>query len=518
MTLIQCWSSCVPPFALSLCFLLFGEQAGLFSAVVTAFIIDSYKWLQQDNSQTTVQLLAQISLQLANPATPVVLAINPTPTLAVTTPPFEVSASSIWINCLWVLSLLFSLTAALLGIIIKQWLREYLLWDSVLFPSREAVLLRHIRYDAWERWKVPVIISAIPAMLELALVEFLCGAAILLWTLNAVVAIVVTLFGSLAFTTACAVNILPVFFHRCPYKSAVGWTCVSAWNIMRKWSRRGLNRFNSKFHIREIRRGPKRSESWRQRDLERNMHWGTPIHWEHHPDMDTEMQLETVELVILFHALAWVCSSTQDDRLLAKVQQCASNFHGTSRKHLCLVAGMHAVCQIFYLDPSRFFSTIRSEFRHQIVDGTAETSFGTYTLVPCSQRFDKDLWQGHPPDQVVLQMVADVMLNVLQICIEDMFPPPHVAASLPAPKQVQALMETLCFLVHISRRASATWRDNFTGTLIGFWNNLTNGEFGGPWMLRENGPQYPGFKATVFQLLTRLGTVHMGNSGDISGA
>ncbi|KIP08365.1 hypothetical protein PHLGIDRAFT_55188, partial [Phlebiopsis gigantea 11061_1 CR5-6] len=40
--------------------------AGLLSAVVTAYTIESYKWLQADSGDQTVQLLAQISSQLAS--------------------------------------------------------------------------------------------------------------------------------------------------------------------------------------------------------------------------------------------------------------------------------------------------------------------------------------------------------------------------------------------------------------------------------------------------------------------
>ncbi|KAI0062754.1 hypothetical protein BV25DRAFT_1803449, partial [Artomyces pyxidatus] len=38
---------------------------GLFGAIVTAFIIESYKQLQPDSGNTTVALLAQISQQIA---------------------------------------------------------------------------------------------------------------------------------------------------------------------------------------------------------------------------------------------------------------------------------------------------------------------------------------------------------------------------------------------------------------------------------------------------------------------
>ena len=42
------------------------QQAGLFSAVLTAFIIASLVLLQPDNSQTTVQLLSLLVLENGN--------------------------------------------------------------------------------------------------------------------------------------------------------------------------------------------------------------------------------------------------------------------------------------------------------------------------------------------------------------------------------------------------------------------------------------------------------------------
>ncbi|THG93445.1 hypothetical protein EW026_g7795 [Hermanssonia centrifuga] len=96
--------------------------AGLFSAVLTVFVVPSYLLLQPDNSQLTVQLLAQISAQLAH------FEIIP-PFIASDTsasPVFQVSTSARWMNCLWFLSLIFSLSSALFSILAKQWIGEYL--------------------------------------------------------------------------------------------------------------------------------------------------------------------------------------------------------------------------------------------------------------------------------------------------------------------------------------------------------------------------------------------------------
>ncbi len=494
------------------------DQAGLFSAVVTAFIIESYKWLEQDNSQINTQLLAQISSQLAG-APPNHTLISSAHSSSSS---FHASISSIWINVLWGVSLLFSLTAALLGIIIKQWLREYLLWDSVLSHSREAVLLRHIRFDAWERWKVPEIISAIPAMLEFALVLFLCGAVILLWTLNLAVAVIVTIFGSVFFVLACAVNILPIFFHRCPYKSAVGWTCVSVWNLLSRWShaaQRRLRSFRKRAHRAthsesrpDIHR---RTSSWRQRDLQRHRQWGMDIKWDPQQKMDHEMRLEIVELVILYHALSWVCSSTQDERLLAKVQQCAVNFHGSSRRYPCSVAGMYAACQILTLDSTKFFPCLRQSYQHEAYAGSP--FYGTYTLCTKFDMRHGELWQGRDPELPALRVIGDVLLNVAKMAIEDLFPE-NPNPTLPTKIEMRGFIEMLCFLVHIFPWSSPTWQDNFVEILSKFYDNFAYGETPGPWNCNNSGelvPRYPGFRTMMFQLLARVRTVDLTSTGEL---
>ncbi|KAJ7822547.1 hypothetical protein B0H14DRAFT_1318682 [Mycena olivaceomarginata] len=51
--------------------------AGLFSASLTAFIAESYKTLNRDSGDLTVQLLTQISLQLAASANGTTIQIPP---------------------------------------------------------------------------------------------------------------------------------------------------------------------------------------------------------------------------------------------------------------------------------------------------------------------------------------------------------------------------------------------------------------------------------------------------------
>ncbi|KZV98036.1 hypothetical protein EXIGLDRAFT_746826 [Exidia glandulosa HHB12029] len=91
--------------------------AGLFSAVATAFVIESYQLLGPDKDAYILTALYIIA-SASNSSTPLLL---PPP------PPFDTNVSSLsrWINGLWFTSILLSLSVALLSILVKQWIGEY---------------------------------------------------------------------------------------------------------------------------------------------------------------------------------------------------------------------------------------------------------------------------------------------------------------------------------------------------------------------------------------------------------
>ncbi|ESK92249.1 hypothetical protein Moror_4711 [Moniliophthora roreri MCA 2997] len=146
--------------------------AGLFSAVVTAFLIESYQWLSEDPADATVALLMQISVQL-----------NPSQSIPAERLPFEADSFSIRINCFWFLSLILSLTSALFGLLCKQWLREHQRDTQTRTPGEELAL-RQLRRDSFERWGVSSFLSALPILPEVALLLFFVGVLDLLWNRN----------------------------------------------------------------------------------------------------------------------------------------------------------------------------------------------------------------------------------------------------------------------------------------------------------------------------------------------
>ncbi|KAJ7598365.1 hypothetical protein C8J56DRAFT_769502 [Mycena floridula] len=134
--------------------------AGLFSAVVTAFVIESYRWLSEDPADKMVRVLSRLSEHLGTANI-----TSNDQTL------FTVDSRSIRINCFWFLSLLLALSAASAGILAKQWLREYR--RDAAMSSKQSLALQQLRYESWNKWKVPAIIASLPLLLELALALFL---------------------------------------------------------------------------------------------------------------------------------------------------------------------------------------------------------------------------------------------------------------------------------------------------------------------------------------------------------
>ena len=182
--------------------------------------------MKQDPSEV---LLSRILAQLEG-------RVNGTEIL--TTPKFTPTHSDICVNVLWFLSLIFSLTTVLVGIIALQWLREYLRPHTDLEPQI-AFSLHHLNVESLDRWYLPQIFTALPLLLQLALVLFLVGVIEFLWSLNTTIAIPIAVAVGLSLSILLWTTVLPtmqallLFLPRlpwgnmprspCPYRSPQSW-------------------------------------------------------------------------------------------------------------------------------------------------------------------------------------------------------------------------------------------------------------------------------------------------------
>lgn len=355
----------------------------------------------------------------------------------------------------------------------KQWLGEFLTWTSLSADPSEVVVLRQLRSDAWVKWQVPATIGAIPALLEIALVLFLCGMVILSWTLNDMVAIVLTVFTSVFFAAALAVTILPTIHHECPYKSPVGWACVYIWNkimtIMPKWT----TSHNRQWEL--YRRAHVSAKTWVRRDLYRvtgvprlSPEAGLSSNRTTRNDNTVEDSNRTAEndrvmeadrraeyaaevLIPMAQALGWVRKDSEKTHVLASVRQCIDAMHETADALVGYTgdnndrglqvqhrfkSAFFATCKLFKTDVRDMRLALREAYSLAEFHGVGRS--GYHTWIKCVLRGNDnslqrlirpviDSVQNAVPnsqlcDDEEIQIVCRLLLSAIEKALDYMFP------------------------------------------------------------------------------------------------
>ncbi|KAJ7713013.1 hypothetical protein B0H16DRAFT_551202 [Mycena metata] len=206
--------------------------AGLFSASLTAFIIESYKMLVPDSGDSTVQLLAQISQQLQAAANGSIFHVPP-PTH------FSPPTTSLVCNTLWFISLGLSLACALIATLLEQWARDFLhKTDMRSAPVIRARVFSFLYYGL-KRFNMHTVVDIIPLLLHTSLLFFFAGLVAFLLPINHVITYIAV--GLLVVVVAAytLLTVLPVWYLDCPYRTPLS---AAFWSLSqfppKRWLRR----------------------------------------------------------------------------------------------------------------------------------------------------------------------------------------------------------------------------------------------------------------------------------------
>ena len=139
--------------------------------------------------------------------------------------PFRPRLDAIILNILWFISLVLSLATGTIGILVKQWLREFLSGLSGETPAMAR--RRQYRLNSLTYWRVAFIVSSLPVLLHLAFVLFLVGLVIFLRTLDLAVTGIVAVPIGAVLILMCGATIIPSVYGDCclysPQAHAVFW-------------------------------------------------------------------------------------------------------------------------------------------------------------------------------------------------------------------------------------------------------------------------------------------------------
>ncbi|KAJ6482793.1 hypothetical protein C8R45DRAFT_307679 [Mycena sanguinolenta] len=186
--------------------------AGLFSASLTAFLIESYKTLSPDQANLTIKILAQISRQLS--------ASGNASSVEVPMPEsFTPSASSLACNTLWFLSLGLSLSCALIATLVEQWARDFIQkTDMRPSPIIRARTFSYLYYGL-RRFKMHGVVELIPLLLHISLILFFAGLVAFLQPVHIGMASVAAALLLVILFVYTYLTVLPILHSDCPYRT-----------------------------------------------------------------------------------------------------------------------------------------------------------------------------------------------------------------------------------------------------------------------------------------------------------
>lgn len=210
--------------------LLTSRQAGLFSGISTAFLVEAYKTLQPDPTSTMISLLQQIASQTSS------FTLNENFLNSTLTPRISTSSSfqpplhAKTVNILWFTSLVLNLMTASFGITVKYWLRAFL---SGEYTSPQARLrVRHFRFPTLSKWRVFEISSVLPLLIQISLALFLIGLCYFTADVHRSVGhATLALVAAWAFVFV-AFAFMPIYDAACPFKTPfleTSWISKALW-------------------------------------------------------------------------------------------------------------------------------------------------------------------------------------------------------------------------------------------------------------------------------------------------
>ena len=133
--------------------------------------------LRSNSQDTSTFYLGNIYDVLADP--------NATRTSIAKSPPFSPPNHAIWVNSLWFLSFVISLSCALCAVLLHQWTLRYIKVTQLerCGPEKRA-RMRAFFVEGMDKMHIPWAIEGLPTLLHLSVFYFLAGLLIFLFNID----------------------------------------------------------------------------------------------------------------------------------------------------------------------------------------------------------------------------------------------------------------------------------------------------------------------------------------------
>ncbi|KAH9054790.1 hypothetical protein EDB87DRAFT_1688836 [Lactarius vividus] len=189
---------------------------GLFSAAVASLISVSIQDIRPNPQDTSNFYLANIYQTVADP--------NISTSLPTSPPQFSPPNYAVWVNSLWFMSLVISLTCALLATLLQQWARRYLKVTQSRYSPHNRVRIRAFFAEGIDKFLLPWVVETLPALLHVSLFLFFAGLVVFLCNVNITIfKLVLSWIGICTALYGC-ITLVPIFRLDSPYYTSLSST------------------------------------------------------------------------------------------------------------------------------------------------------------------------------------------------------------------------------------------------------------------------------------------------------
>ena len=185
-------------------------QAGLLSAVSSAFLIDIQSKLEPDPNEQSAALLRAILFTLNQSALPAETATVPP---IHEDPPDEI----VTVTGLMYASLFISLFAAFIAVLGKQWLNRYL--RNTGGSMVERCWDRQRKCEGLDEWPLHLFVESLPTMFQISLLILVSGLCRHMWSINTSVARILITLTTLGFLFYIAIVAAGTSSYQCPFQT-----------------------------------------------------------------------------------------------------------------------------------------------------------------------------------------------------------------------------------------------------------------------------------------------------------
>ncbi|KAI0267568.1 hypothetical protein BGY98DRAFT_900790, partial [Russula aff. rugulosa BPL654] len=132
---------------------------------------------------------------------------------------FRPPATAVFVNSVWVVSLVLSLTCALMATMLQQWTRRYRQLTQRNYPPHVRAHIREYFARGATRFHISQLVETLPALLLISVLLFFSGLVVFAFRGNIIVAYITVAVVAFCVLWYIILTLAPLIYHDCPYRT-----------------------------------------------------------------------------------------------------------------------------------------------------------------------------------------------------------------------------------------------------------------------------------------------------------